>query len=75
MKIANQFGNGSEWRHGGINYLTPNQKLLKLTIEDYLKENPKGRKSSTDLDRQLMRKLKIINLLSLFNLFVTELVG
>jgi len=29
--------------------LTPNQKLLKLTLEDSLKENSKGRELSTDL--------------------------
>jgi len=52
--------------------LTPNQKLLnpptkickfygvgvKLTIEDSLKENPKGRKLSTDLSRAVGEKIK-----------------
>jgi len=37
----------NERGHGEINYLTPNQKLLKLTIEGSLKENSKGRKTST----------------------------
>ena len=40
--------------------LTPNQKLLKLTLEDSLKENSKGRESSTDLGRQLVKKLLLI---------------
>jgi len=31
--------------------LTSNQELLKLTIEDSLKENLKGQKPSTDLGR------------------------
>jgi len=60
----------NERRHGGINYLTPNQKLLKLTIEGSLKENSKGRKPSTDLGRAVDGKLTINS-----NLFVTELVG
>jgi len=60
----------NERRHGGINYLTPNQKLLKLTIEDSLKENSKCRESSTDLDRPVNGKLTINS-----NLFFTELVG
>jgi len=49
--------------------LTPNQKLLKLTIEDSLKENPKGREPSTDFGRPVDEKLTINS-----NLFVTELV-
>jgi len=60
----------NERRHGGINYLTPNQKLLKLTIEDSLKENSKSRESSTDLGRAVDGKLTINS-----NPFVTELVG
>jgi len=60
----------NEKRYGGINYLTPNYKLLKLTIEDSLKENSKTQKTSTDLVQAVDGKLTINS-----NLFVTELVG
>ena len=33
----------NERRHGGINYLTPVQELLKLELEISLEENSKGR--------------------------------
>jgi len=39
--------------------LTSNQKLLKLTIESFLKENSKGQKSSTNFGRLVDKKLKI----------------
>jgi len=69
----------NERRHGGINYLTPNQKLLnphtkickiyglevKLTREDFLKENSKAQKPSIDLSRPVDGKLTINS-----NLFV-----
>jgi len=37
--------------------LTPNQKLLKLTIENSLKENPKGQKPSNDFGRSVEGKI------------------
>jgi len=37
--------------------LTPNQRLLKLTIEGSLKENSKGRKTSTDLAQPVDGKI------------------
>jgi len=53
-----------------MNYLTANQKLLKLTLEDSLKEDSKGQKLSTDLGWPVDRKLTINSYP-----FVTELVG
>ena len=59
----------NERRHEGINYLIPNQKLLKLTIEDSLKENSKGQNHQL-VAQPVGEKLKIKS-----NLFLTELVG
>jgi hypothetical protein len=39
--------------------LTPNHKLLKLTVEGSLKENSKDKKISTELDRPVDKKLTI----------------
>lgn len=54
----------NERRHGGINYLTPYQKLLKLELEDL-----KGRETSTD--SRTVDEILTIN----SNHFVTEVVG
>jgi len=45
-------------------------KIVKITIEDSLKENSKGQKPSTDLAQAVDGKLTINS-----NLSVTELVG
>jgi len=61
----------NERRYGGINYLTPVQKLLKLELEISLEENSKGR--SNEVQRLTdCRTVKQMNINS--NHFVTELV-
>ena len=65
--VISDTNSNNEIKQGRINYLTPNQKLLKLTIEDSLKENSKGQRRSTDLGRKLMEKLIIYS-----HFFVTE---
>ena len=62
----------NERRHGGINYLTPIQKLLKSESGISLEENSKGRSNEIQksTDSRMVDKKLIIN----FNHFVTEVV-
>lgn len=59
----------NERSHGGIDYLTPVQKLLKLELDSSLEED-KGQNPSTELGRVVEEILTINS-----NHFVTELVS
>jgi len=57
---------------GLIHLFKTKSETVIINNRDSLKNNQKGQKPPTDLGRLVDGKLRIINLLSLSNLFVTE---
>ena len=62
----------NERKHGGINYLTPIQKLLKSELAISLKENSKGR--SKEVQRPTASRTVDQSIIINSNHFVTEVV-